>query len=175
LDKRDWDGALAAYRDVRSSPLATADVSVRGRALEGIGLVLEGKGDTDGALKSFRELENTDVRGLKELGMYQQARILYGKGQMDQAKELLTNARKRLKDASGSGAHAGPFGEPHPFAFLESQVNDLLRRIDPAALAAASLPEAPADGKSLDSESLRRLQEELKRKLSSPAPPPSSP
>jgi len=81
LDKRDWDGALSAYRDVRSSPLAAADVSVRGRALEGIGLALEGKSDNEGALKSYRELENTDVRGLKELGMYQQARLLLAKGE----------------------------------------------------------------------------------------------
>src|SRR6185503_6609304 len=96
LDKREWDGALTAYNDVKSSPLAAADVTVRGRALEGVGLTLEGKKDTDGALKAFRELENTDARGLKELGMYHQARILHAKGDNDKAKELLKGARERL-------------------------------------------------------------------------------
>jgi hypothetical protein len=181
LDKRDWDGGLAAYRDVRTSPLAAADVSVRGRALEGVGLALEGKGDTEGALKAFRELENTDVRGLKELGMYQQARLLLAKGQpddVDKAKELLKGARQRLKGPGGSTPSSSPVGEAHPFAFLESQVDDLLRRVDPSALATASpSPEMMGDSQSMDSESLRLLQEQLKRKLSSPAsaPPAGSP
>jgi hypothetical protein len=179
LDKRDWDGALSAYRDVRVSPLAAADVSVRGRALEGVGLALEGKADTEGALKAYRELENTDVRGLKELGMYQQARLLLAKGEpsdVDKAKELLKGARQRLKGPAGSAPSSGRQGESHPFAFLESQVDDLLRRIDPSALATASPPEMVGD-KSMDSESLRLLQEQLKRKLSSPgnAPPVGSP
>jgi hypothetical protein len=169
LDKREWDGALAAYGEVKSSPLASADVSVRGRALEGIGLALEAKKDIEGALKSFRELENTDVRGLKELGMYQQARLLAGRGQpadIAKAKELLKSARERLKSANGSSAAAGPFGEVHPFAFLESQVDDLLRRLDPAALApTAPPPGAPGDATSANSENLRRLQEQLKLKL----------
>jgi hypothetical protein len=165
LDKRDWDGARSAYTEVKSSPLATADVSVRGRALEGLGLANEGKKDLEGALKSYRELENTDVRGLKELGMYQQARILVGReqpGDTDKAKELLKGARERLKSANGASASAGPFGEVHPFAFLETQVDDLLRRLDPAALAPTMPPPgAPGDVTSANSESLRRLQEQL--------------
>jgi len=169
LDKRDWSGALAAYGDVKASPLAAADVSVRGRALEGLGLAQEGKKDLEAALKSFRELENTDVRGLKELGMYQQARILMGRsqpGDVDKAKELLKGAHDRLKSANGPSSNAGPFGEVHPFSFLETQVDDLLRRIDPAALAPPPpLPGAPGDATSANSESLRRLQEQLKLKL----------
>jgi hypothetical protein len=169
LDKREWDGALAAYNEVKSSPLAAADVTVRGRALEGVGLALEGKKDPEGALKSFRELENTDSRGLKELGMYHQARILYAKGDTDKAKELLTGARGRLKSTEGTSKTSAPnpASESRPFSFLESQIEDLLKRIDPSALAAESpvpLPGA-APGKSVTPENLKKLQEELQRKL----------
>jgi len=169
LDKRDWDAALAAYNEVKSSALAAADVTVRGRALEGVGIVLEGKKDADGALKAFRELENTDARGLKELGMYHEARILYAKGESDKAKELLKGARGRLKSDEGSSktAQPGPGGESRPFSFLESQIEDLLRRIDPTALAAEAALPAPGapPGKGVTPDNLKKLQEELQRKL----------
>jgi hypothetical protein len=169
LDKRDWDGALTAYNEVKASALASADVTVRGRALEGIGIALEGKKDIDGALKAFHELENTDSRGLKELGMYHQARILYAKGESDKAKGLLKSARERLKgtEASSKSPPPGPGGESRPFSFLESQVEDLMRRIDPAALAtepALPVPGAAA-GKSVTPDNLKKLQEELQRKM----------
>jgi predicted negative regulator of RcsB-dependent stress response len=167
LDKREWDPALTAYNDVKSSALAAADISVKGRAIEGAGLALEGKKDTDGALKSFRELENTDSRGLKELGMYHQARILYAKGDKDKAKELLKNAHERLKNADSSSKGPAVPGESRPFSFLEGQVDDLLKRIDPSAIAAepsAPAPTGPA-GKGVTPENLRKLQEELQRKL----------
>src|SRR5690606_38917234 len=66
LDAKDWDGALAAFREVKESPLGKADVDVRARAVEGIGFAYEGKGQLDEALKAFEELEKTDVRGFKE-------------------------------------------------------------------------------------------------------------
>jgi len=177
LDKRDWDGALAAYNDVKGSALSAADLSVRGRALEGVGLALEGKKDIDGALKAFRELGNVESRGLKELGMYHQARILYAKGNSDNAKELLKGARERLKNTeSGSKAPMpGPGGESRPFGFLESQIEDLLKRIDPAALVAEAPPTVPgaAMGNSGTPENLKKLQEELQRKLQQKAKKPS--
>jgi tetratricopeptide (TPR) repeat protein len=176
FDKRDWEGALSAYRDVKDSALAKADVSVRGRAIEGMGLASESKGDIDGALKSFRELENTDVRGLKELGMYHQARILFAKGDVDKAKELLKSAREKIK-GSTSGNPASAAGESHPFAFLESQIDDLLRRIDPTAVPASSPPPMPGmpgmagmppgmgDPRKMTPEQLQLLQEQLKRSM----------
>jgi tetratricopeptide (TPR) repeat protein len=177
LDKREWDAAFAAYNDVKSSALAAADVTVRGRALEGIGLVLEGKKDIDGALKAFRELENTDARGLKELGMYHQARILYAKGESDKAKELLKTSRERLKSTEGSSkAPPGPLAsESRPFSFLESQIEDLLKRIDPAALAVEPSAPLPGSGvtKSATPENLKKLQEELARKMQEKANKPS--
>jgi hypothetical protein len=177
LDKREWDASLAAYNEVKSSALAAADVTVRGRALEGAGLALEGKKDTEGALKTFRELGNTDVRGLKELGMYHEARILHAKGDNDKAKDLLKRARERLKNTESAAKTSVPMpgGESRPFGFLEGQIEDLLKRIDPTALAAepaAALPGA-AGGKSVTPENLKKLQEELQRKLQEKAKKPS--
>ena len=80
----------------------------------------KGKGDLDGALKAFRELENTDTRGLKELGMYHQARILFAKGDTDKPTELLKGARERLK-GTASASSPGPLGESHPFQFFEAR------------------------------------------------------
>jgi len=164
LDKRNWDGALAAYRDVKGSPLAKADVTVRAAALEGIGLALEGKGDADEALKTFHELENTDIAGQKELGMYHQARILIAKGDVDKAKDLLKTARDRIKSHDTPSTTPGG-RETRPFSFLESQIEDLLRRLDPGAVA-----DEPAK---MSPETMKRVQEQLKRMSehgSAPAP-----
>lgn len=151
LDKRDLDGALAAFGEVKDSPLGKADVDVRARALEGIGFALEEKGDIDGAIKSFRELENTDVRGFRELGMFHQARLLVGKGEVDKAKELAKTARERLQQPS----------ETKPFTYLENAVTDLLRQIDPSAV-----PDSPSiGGRQLSAEDIRRLQEEFQRRV----------
>jgi len=162
LDKRNWDGALAAYRDVKGSPLAKVDAAVRGAAIEGTGLALEGKGETDEALKAFKDLEGTNVSGQKELGLYHQARILFAKNDLDKAKELLKSAKEGIKKASSSSS-AGP-GETHPFMFLESQVDDLLRRIDPSAVPPPS-PPGGGGNKSMSAEDLQRLQEQLQRRL----------
>lgn len=151
LDKKDWDGALAAYTETKDSPLGKADVDVRARALEGIGFALEGKGDIDGALKTFRELENTDVRGFKELGMYHQARLHVAKGEIEKAKELAKGARERLQKPA----------ETRPFTYLDVQVDDLLRQIDPSAVP----QQAGVGGRPLSAEDIRRLQEEFQRRM----------
>lgn len=156
LDKKDWDGALAAYRDVKGSPLAAADIDVRGRAIEGIGFALEGKGDADGAMHAFRELENTDARGFKELGMYHQARLAFAKGDKDKAKELLQKAREKLR-ATGETTH--------PFTFLETAVDDLLRRIDPSLVADRASLGGPGGGKQMTPEDLERLKAQIQRQL----------
>jgi tetratricopeptide (TPR) repeat protein len=189
LDKHDWDGAINAYREVRDSALAKADVTVRGRAIEGMGLASEGKGDSEGALKSYRELENTDARGLKELGMYHQARILFAKGNADQAKELLKSAREKVKSAD-SGNPSNPMSESRPFAFLETQIDDLLHRIDPSAVPTSAPTPMPGmgmppgmsmgdPGQQMTPEKLKRLQDQMKKaieegkKNTAPAPLPA--
>jgi hypothetical protein len=134
LDKHDADGAASAFGDVRKSPLAQADPEVRGRSLEGLGFAYELKADTqqgdaqgstlDEANKAFRELENTDVKGFKELGMYHQARIFEKKGDKAKAVELLKSLHERV---------TAP-GENHPFVYLENVAEDRLRALDPTAL-----------------------------------------
>jgi hypothetical protein len=106
---------------------------VKGRALEGLGFAYElkaqatpadGPKNLDDALKYFRELENSDVKGFKELGMYHQARVYEAKGDKDRAKELLKSLRERVSKP----------GEGHPFPYLEVVTDDRLRAIDPTAI-----------------------------------------
>ncbi|KYF98727.1 hypothetical protein BE20_34025, partial [Sorangium cellulosum] len=125
LDKKDYDRALEAYSAVVSSPLAGADPDVKGRAIEGIGFAREGKGDLDGALASFKELEAIDMKGYKELALYHQARIHLAKGDSEKAKELLKSAHEKLQ---------APSTEGRSFQFLEAVVEEMLRKIDPAAV-----------------------------------------
>ncbi|MGK3983192.1 tetratricopeptide repeat protein [Sorangium sp. So ce136] len=124
LDKKDYAHAIEAYSAVVSSPLAGADPDVKGRAIEGIGFAKEGKGDLDGALASFKELEGIDMKGFKELAQYHQARIHLAKGETDKAKELLKSAHEKLQ---------APSAEGRSFQFLEAVVEEMLRKIDPTA------------------------------------------
>jgi len=141
LDKRDVPGAIAAFTEVQDSLLAHADAEVRGRALEGQGFAYELKAEDlpadqkgavlDDALKSFRALENTDVEGFKELGMYHQARVYETKGDKAKAIELLKSLRDRVNKPEDS--------KNHPYPYLQEVVDDRLRALDPAALP----PKAP--------------------------------
>lgn len=163
LDKRQPDLAIAAYSDARSSPLATADAEVRGRSLEGLGFAYELKaqgGDAaklDDALKVFRELENTDVKGFKELGMYHQARVHEAKGDKDKAKELLKSVRERVNKP----------GEGHPFPYLENVAEDRLRALDPTALP----PKSPMNvggggaGNKMSEAQMRKMMEQIQKQM----------
>src|SRR5262249_34831548 len=88
LEKKDYPQALATFEAVLATPLAAADLDVKGRTLEGIGFAKEGKGDLDGALAAFKDLGGVDVKGFAELSLYHQARVLLAKGDKDKAKEL---------------------------------------------------------------------------------------
>jgi hypothetical protein len=133
LDAGDAKGALAAYDDVKASPLGKADVEVRGRATEGLGfaeeLLAQGEGadrakHLEAALAAFHDLAQIDVQGLKELGLYHQARVLVANGDKAKAIELLKEAHKLVSDP----------GETHAFPYLEFVVEDRLRELDPSAL-----------------------------------------
>jgi tetratricopeptide (TPR) repeat protein len=115
-----YDEAQSAYEKVKGSLLGASDADVRNRATEGIGLCLEAKNDRDGALKAFRELENSDIPGFSALGMYHQARLLYAKGDKDKAKELLVKVREKLEKIPQLME-----------GYLAEASNDLLGAIDP--------------------------------------------
>ncbi|HEY0464817.1 MAG TPA: tetratricopeptide repeat protein [Polyangiaceae bacterium] len=135
-DQGKFADAKAAYQAVKDSKLATVDLAVKGRALEGIGISLEGTGDKDGALKAFGELSNVDGLGFNALGAYHQARLAYAAGNLDKAKEYLKDAQKRLDTLAGgtdakdpkkalAGGNTG---------YLQQSVRDLQRRVDPTAI-----------------------------------------
>lgn len=153
LDQGRYDEALASYREVKASPLAAADPDVRGRAIEGAAFAIEGKGDSDGALKAFKELETvTGQKGFKELGMYHQARLLAAKGDRESALKLVKETRERLQTS----------GEARQFAYLVGVLDDLHRSIDPASAPKRSIGGAD---KAMGGEELQRLQQELMRQM----------
>jgi hypothetical protein len=127
LEKRDYAAAVDAFSAVLASKLAAADIDVKGRATEGLGLAKEGKGDLDGALAAFKELEGVDAKGYKELAMYQQGRILLAKGDKDKAAEILKQVRDKLQTAGA---------DTSAFLYLQSSVDETLRRIDPSLVPA---------------------------------------
>jgi hypothetical protein len=149
LEQRQWDGAIEGYTAVLGSPLAPADDDVRARALEGRAFAKESKGDVDGALADFQQLEA--VAGFKALGLYHRARLLYGeKKQTDEAKKLLVEARDVLEKAT---VEARAAGIESPSRWLSRVTEELLRTIDPAA----APPKAPSLGPDLSPEQLQRL------------------
>lgn len=171
LDQRDADGALAAYRDVKGSPLAAADMEVKGRALEGLGFAHELKAaadpgekdkQLDAALEVYKELENSAdaVKGFKELAMYHQARVLMNKGDKDKAKELLLSLKERLSKVDEPVAIGLPV--PPSFPYLKEVAMDRLREIDPSA--APKSPAAPGGGMNLSPEQIRKMMENLQKK-----------
>ena len=147
LDKKDYAHALEAFSAVASSTLAGADPDVKGRALEGLGFAKEGKGDLDGALATFKEIEAIDAKGFKELGLYHQARILIAKKETEKAKELLKSVREKLQAPSADG---------RPFQFLEAVVDETLRKLDPSAVPARPQLGGPK-GSSMSPEEIERL------------------
>jgi hypothetical protein len=167
LDKRDPDGAASAFLDAKSSPLAQADSEVRGRALEGLGFAYELKAVVDSAqkdkhlddaLKQFRELENMDVSGFKELGMYHQGRVYQAKGDKDKAIEELKSLHERLNQP----------GANHGMRYLEEVTDDRLRMLDPQAIPPKQASPfggggGPGGNKMTDAQ-IRALMEQLQKK-----------
>jgi hypothetical protein len=127
LDRREWDEAIAAYSDVRSSSLAAADPNVRIRCIEGVGYAREGKGLVDDARRSFDELSQVDVKGAKPLGLYHLARLDMVKGDKDAAMNKLKTAREIVQAPGGPAAR-----------FLKDQIDKMMTKIDPN-----SVPKAP--------------------------------
>ena len=161
LDKHDTAGAIAAFTEVKGSPLAKVDQEVFGRSLEGLGFAYEYNADNgnpaayDDALKTYRELENTDVFGFQELGMYHQARIYQKKGDKAKAEELLKTVHERVNKP----------GENHPFPYLETLSEDRLRALDPAALPPKQANKSGGGpmGNQMSEAQMRQLIEQMKK------------
>jgi predicted negative regulator of RcsB-dependent stress response len=152
LDKHDYDHALEAFSAVSSSTLAAADPDVKGRALEGLGFAKEGKGDLDGALASFKELEAVDSRGFKELGLYHQGRVLLAKGDKDKAKDFLKQAREKLEQPTADGP---------PLHYLQQMTDEMLRRIDPSLVPTKGPTLGGPKGGSMTPEEIEKIKRQL--------------
>lgn len=133
LDKRDPDGAIAAFEEVIGSSLAKADAEVRGRATESLGYAYELRAEMhpeekdknlDKALEQYKQLEASDVLGFKQLAQYNEARCYELKGDKAKAIELLKNLREDLMKST----------DARLFAALRELAEDRLRRLDPTAL-----------------------------------------
>jgi predicted negative regulator of RcsB-dependent stress response len=158
LDKRDWDHALEGYSAVSSSTLAGADTDVKVRALEGLAFAKEGKGDLDGALTAFKEIEGVDGRGNKELGLYHQGRVWLAKGDKDKAKDLLKQAHDKLEQPSTEG---------ESLRYLKQMTDETLRRIDPSLVPDKAPVIGGPKGGSMSADELdklRRKYEEMMKK-----------
>jgi hypothetical protein len=157
LDKGDYVHALEGFSAVSSSTLAGADPDVKGRALEGLGFAKEGKGDLDGALATFHELESIDAKGYKELGLYHQGRIWLARGEREKAKDFLKQAHDKLEQPTAEGqAH-----------YVLQMTDEMLRRIDPSLVPAKAPMLGGAKGGALTPEQyekLKRQYEEMMRK-----------
>ena len=190
-DQGKYADAKNAYQAVKDSKLAAADLGVKGRALEGVGLSLEAAGDKDAALKAFGELSNVDGLGFNALGAYHQARLAFAAGQTEKAKEFLKDAQKRL-DTLTAGTDAKKALGAGPTGYLQQTVRDLQRRVDPTAvtaspntLTAEQIQEltqqmgGAGDGKGLSTEKLKELLKNMGKTPGGapnvPAPPASAP
>ena len=133
LDKRDPDGAITAFDDVAGSSLAHADSEVRDRALEGMGFAYELRAELhpeerdknlDQAIAEYKQIEQSDVFGFKQMALYHQGRCYEMKGDKPKAIEVLRNLREALMTNV----------DTRYFAELKEISDDRLRRLDPAAV-----------------------------------------
>jgi predicted negative regulator of RcsB-dependent stress response len=157
LDKQDYAHALEGFSAVSSSTLAAADPDLKGRALEGLGFAKEGKGDVDGALATFKELEGVDARGYKELGLYHQGRIWLAKGDKDKAKDYLKQAHDKLEQPTTEGQAA--------FRYLQQMTDETLRRIDPGLVPNKAPAIGGPKGGAMTADEIEKLKRQLMEQL----------
>jgi tetratricopeptide (TPR) repeat protein len=133
FDQGKFDEAIKSYEEVLSSDLAKTDPESKGRAIEGIGFALEAKGNRDGAMKRFKELENAEIAGFREVALYHQARMALAQGDKAGAVDRL----KKIVDKLGKETK----GTEEPDYLLE-KARALLQRADPSAVPPPSQDEA---------------------------------
>jgi tetratricopeptide (TPR) repeat protein len=90
LDLGEWDKAIAAYRSYLSS--APADDPLRFAAIFGVARGEEGKGDLEGAAKTY--LEAGSIEAFKDRATLERARVLAKAGKKDEARKALQEIAK---------------------------------------------------------------------------------
>jgi len=164
LDKRDADGAIAAFQEVAGSSLAKADAEVRGRSLESLGFAYELRAelhpegrdkDLDEALAQYKQLDGSDVLGFKQMAPYNEARCYQLKGDKAKAIELLKGLREDLMKSM----------DTRLFAVLRELTEDRLRQMDPGSIPPKPTNRMPAGGGQLSPEILQKLSPEMRQRL----------
>lgn len=161
LDTREFDKAIEGFDAVLKTPLAAADLDVKGRCIEGIGLAKEGKGDLDGAMASYKQLEGVEARGFKELAQYHQARMLLAKNNdadRKAATDLLKTAYDKLK---------APAVDAKPSVYLLRSIESTLKSIDPSLVPDKDALSSMRGGQMSPEEiqaKIRKMQEQLGKK-----------
>ena len=162
LDKRDPDGAIAAFEEVQGSTLARADAEVRGRLLENLGFAWELKAemkpdekkqDLDKALEQYKQLESSDVFGFAQIAPYHEARVYELEGDKAKAIETL----KALRESLMKNPDSRLFGE------LRELTDDRLRALDPTAVPPKR--NTIGAGGEIDPEMLKKLPPELRERI----------
>jgi hypothetical protein len=162
LDKRDPDGAIAAFEAVQESSLAKADPEVRGRVLENLGFAYELKAemkpeekkqDLDKAIEQYKALEATDIFGFVQLAPYHEARCYELEGEKDKAIQTL----KQLREELMKNADSRLFGE------LRELTDDRLRALDPTAVPPKR--NTIGAGGEIDPSMLEKLPPELRERV----------
>lgn len=154
----DADKAIPLFERVAASPLAQAQPTLLGSALDGLALSQEAKGDTAGALQTAVRLET--VAGFEQPSLYLQARLQNSLGKPDLAKPLLNKLFEKL--GPPLAAAVGPL--PNPSDFLRLRAEQLTALVDPLQKD-ITVPTAPL-GASAVEQMLRQLREQ--GQLSSP-------
>jgi tetratricopeptide (TPR) repeat protein len=94
LSLRDWDKAAAAYRAFLDA--APADDSLRFGALDGLARAQEGKGDLDGAARTY---EQAAALGFyKDRASLERSRVLAKAGKAEEARKAVESVAKESKD-----------------------------------------------------------------------------
>ena len=90
LDLAEWDKAIAAYRSYLSS--VPADDPLRFAALFGVARAQEGKGDLEGAAKTYQEAAGNETS--RDRATLERARVLAKAGKKDEARKALQEIGK---------------------------------------------------------------------------------
>jgi len=106
---KDWDKAAVEYE--RYLKAAPRDDSLRFAALDGLGLVAEGKGDLAGAAAAYQRMAQ-QAPGYSDRADVERARVLALAGKVDEARQLL-----------------GKFGEAHKDSILAQQAAQQLAQL----------------------------------------------
>lgn len=145
LQAEDAEGAIEQFEAV----LADTDaVVLRWRALEGLAFAHELREDWDAAAEQFQAMEALDDERIRLQARYHQARLTRLRGDDQGALEALQEVRQTLRDEDAPD-----------LPYLAEQVDQLIRRIDPTAIPAASGAQPELSPQEMQ-ELMRRLQQE---------------